>query len=35
MSETELGGEAADAQEIPGVGCYPHCADTEGNAFGL
>lgn len=31
----ELGGEAGDAQEIPGVGRYSHCTDTEGNLFGL
>ena len=31
----ELGGEAGDTQEIPGVGLYAHCADTEGNSFGL
>jgi uncharacterized protein len=31
----ELGGEASDAEEIPGVGSYSRCTDTEGNAFGL
>ena len=31
----ELGGEASDAQEIPGVGRYSRCTDTEGNSFGL
>jgi uncharacterized protein len=31
----ELGGEASDAQEIPGVGRYSQCTDTEGNPFGL
>jgi predicted enzyme related to lactoylglutathione lyase len=31
----ELGGQAADKQEIPGVGFYSQCADTEGNPFGL
>jgi uncharacterized protein len=31
----ELGGKAGDAQEIPGVGRYSHCTDTEGNPFGL
>jgi predicted enzyme related to lactoylglutathione lyase len=31
----ELGGEASDAQEIPGIGRYARCSDTEGNPFGL
>jgi uncharacterized protein len=31
----ELGGEAGDPQEIPNVGRYAQCSDTEGNAFGL
>ena len=31
----ELGGEASDAQEIPGIGHYSQCTDTEGNRFGL
>jgi predicted enzyme related to lactoylglutathione lyase len=31
----EFGGEASDAEEIPGVGRYSHCTDTEGNPFGL
>ncbi|HZQ65035.1 MAG TPA: hypothetical protein VFA66_07410 [Gaiellaceae bacterium] len=31
----ELGGQASDMQEIPGVGLYAHCADPEGNRFGL
>jgi uncharacterized protein len=31
----ELGGEASDKQEIPSVGYYSHCNDTEGNPFGL
>jgi len=31
----ELGGEAADAEEIPGFGRYAQCSDTEGNPFGL
>ena len=31
----ELGGEAGDKQEMPGIGLYAHCADTEGNPFGL
>jgi uncharacterized protein len=31
----ELGGEAGEAQPIPGIGSYATCADSEGNAFGL
>ena len=31
----DLGGEAGEKQEIPGIGLYAHCADTEGNRFGL
>ena len=31
----ELGGEAGDPREIPNVGRYATCSDTEGNAFGL
>ena len=31
----ELGGSAGEKQEIPGVGYYAQCADTEGNAIGL
>jgi uncharacterized protein len=31
----ELGGEAGDKQEIPGVGLYANCTDSEGNPFGL
>lgn len=31
----ELGGTAGEKQEIPGVGFYAHCADRDGNAFGL
>jgi hypothetical protein len=31
----DLGGKAEDVLEIPGVGFYAHCSDTEGNAFGL
>lgn len=31
----ELGGEAGESQEIPGVGVYAQCTDTEGNPFGL
>ncbi len=30
-----LGGTSEDAQEIPNVGHYATCRDTEGNAFGL
>jgi hypothetical protein len=31
----ELGGESGDPQEIPNVGRFASCSDTEGNAFGL
>ena len=31
----DLGGEAAEKQEIAGVGSYAQCTDTEGNPFGL
>src|SRR2546422_11122853 len=31
----ELGGEASDKQEIPGIGYSSHCTDSEGNPFGL
>ena len=31
----ELGGEAGPAQEIPGIGRYAHCSDSEGNRFAL
>jgi uncharacterized protein len=31
----ELGGSAADVQEIPGTGRFAECVDTEGNAFAL
>ena len=31
----ELGGQATDKHEIPGVGFSSHCTDTEGNSFGL
>jgi predicted enzyme related to lactoylglutathione lyase len=31
----ELGGDAGEKQEIPGVGHYAHCTDTEGNRIGL
>ena len=31
----ELGGEASNAEDIPDIGRYAHCTDTEGNAFGL
>jgi hypothetical protein len=31
----DLGGTAGERQEIPGVGLYARCTDTEGNAFGL
>lgn len=31
----ELGGSSGDPQDIPGVGQYANCTDTEGNGFGL
>jgi predicted enzyme related to lactoylglutathione lyase len=32
----ELGGSVATGKSpIPGVGWYAHCADTEGNRFGI
>ena len=31
----ELGGGAGEPQDIPGVGRYATCTDTEGNPFGL
>jgi predicted enzyme related to lactoylglutathione lyase len=31
----ELGGQAGEKQEIPGVGFYAQCSDTEGNPIGL
>lgn len=31
----ELGGDADERQEIPSVGRYARCTDTEGNPFGL
>lgn len=31
----ELGGTAEEKQEIPEVGLYAHCTDTEGNPFSL
>ena len=31
----ELGGQAGEPHEIPNVGRYATCSDTEGNAFGL
>jgi predicted enzyme related to lactoylglutathione lyase len=31
----DLGGEAGEPQEIPNVGAYAVCVDTEGNRFGL
>ncbi len=31
----ELGGESGEKREIPGVGRYAVCTDSEGNAFGL
>ena len=31
----ELGGEADEAQPVPGMGWFVTCKDTEGNHFGL
>ena len=31
----ELGGSAGKKQEIPSVGFFAHCTDTEGNPFSL
>jgi predicted enzyme related to lactoylglutathione lyase len=31
----ELGGAAGEKQEIPGVGYYAICEDSEGNRIGL
>ena len=31
----ELGGSGGEKQEIPGVGVYANCTDTEGNPIGL
>jgi predicted enzyme related to lactoylglutathione lyase len=31
----ELGGEAAEAMSVPGMGWFSTCKDTEGNEFGL
>jgi uncharacterized protein len=31
----ELGGEAADAMPVPGMGWFTTCNDAEGNEFGL
>ena len=31
----ELGGTGGEKQEIPGVGYYAQCTDTEGNPIGL
>ncbi len=31
----ELGGSAGETQEMPGIGLYAQCTDSEGNAFGL
>src|SRR5687767_13883225 len=35
LKVTELGGEAADKQPIPGVGWFARCKDSEGNPFSL
>ena len=31
----ELGGSAGKKQEIPSIGFFVHCTDTEGNPFSL
>jgi predicted enzyme related to lactoylglutathione lyase len=31
----KLGGEAGEAQPVPGMGWFSICKDTEGNEFGL
>ena len=31
----ELGGEAGEKQDVPGVGPYAHCSDLDGNRVGL
>ena len=31
----ELGGEAGEKHDEPGVGDYAHCSDPDGNRFGL
>jgi len=31
----ELGGETDEPTEMPGIGRYTNCVDTEGNSFGL
>jgi uncharacterized protein len=31
----ELGGVAGKRQEVPNLGSYAHCTDTEGNPFSL
>ena len=31
----DLGGEAGERQEIPSVGAYAVCVDTEGNTFAI
>ena len=31
----DLGGEASEPHEIPGIGRYATCTDSEGNPFGL
>ncbi len=32
---SELGGQAGEAQPVPGMGWFSVCKDTEGNEFGL
>jgi predicted enzyme related to lactoylglutathione lyase len=31
----QLGGDAGEAQPVPGMGWFAMCEDTEGNRFGL
>jgi predicted enzyme related to lactoylglutathione lyase len=31
----ELGGKAGTTEELPGIGRYAHCTDSEGNPFAL
>lgn len=35
MRVVELGGEVRGSGEVPDVGRYAHCVDTEGNPFSL
>jgi predicted enzyme related to lactoylglutathione lyase len=31
----DLGGDAGDKQQVPGIGHYAYCTDRDGNHFGL